>query len=40
MIRKRAKDNAQIPGHLRDRLPGLPDNPDRALPEILIELPP
>jgi len=32
--------NAQVPGHLRDRLAGLPDNPDRALPEILIELPP
>jgi hypothetical protein len=31
--------NAQLPGHLRDRLPGLPDNPHRTLPEVLIELP-
>ncbi len=29
----------QIPGHLRDRLPGLADQPDHALPEIMIELP-
>src|SRR5215218_256020 len=30
----------QIPRHLRNRLPSLPDNPDRALPEVLIEPPP
>src|SRR5262249_33858837 len=34
-----ARVDAQIPGHLRDRLPGLPDQPDRALPEISAELP-
>ena len=32
--------DAQLPGHLRDRPAGLPDNPDRALPEILIKPPP
>src|SRR5215469_4518953 len=31
--------DAQIPGHLRDRLAGLPDQPHRALPEVLVELP-
>jgi len=30
---------AQVPGHLRDRLAGLPDQPHSALPEIRIELP-
>src|SRR5262249_62248229 len=34
-----ARVDSQIPGHLRDRLPGLPDQPDRALPEISVELP-
>src|SRR5512142_1434769 len=29
----------QVPGHLRDRLARLPDQPHRALPEVLIELP-
>src|SRR6185436_7701800 len=29
----------EIPGDLRDRLAGLPDQPDRALPEVLIERP-
>src|SRR5215472_7126454 len=29
----------QVPGHLRNRPTGLPDQPHRALPEILIELP-
>src|SRR6266702_1619620 len=29
----------QPPGHLRDRLPGLPDQPHRALLEVLVELP-
>ncbi len=29
-----------VPRHLRDRLAGLPDQPDRALPEVRIELPP
>jgi Phage integrase family len=29
----------QIPGHLRDRLTGLPDQPHRALSEVLVELP-
>ena len=28
------------PGDLRDRPAGLPDQPDRALPKVLIELPP
>ena len=31
--------DAQVTGHLRDRLAGLPDQPDRALPEVRIELP-
>src|SRR5690348_4039271 len=29
----------QIPGHLRDRLTRLPDQPHRALPEVPVELP-
>jgi hypothetical protein len=29
----------QVPGYLRDRLAGLADQPDGALPEISIELP-
>jgi len=33
------RDNPQLPGHLHDRLARLPDQPDRALPEILVELP-
>jgi hypothetical protein len=32
--------DAQLPGHLRDRPARLPDNPDRALLEVLIEPPP
>src|SRR5207237_8076403 len=31
--------DAQLPGHLRDRLARLPDQPDRALLEVLLELP-
>jgi hypothetical protein len=31
--------DAQVPGHLRDRLAGLPDQPPRALPEVPMELP-
>ena len=29
----------KIPGNLRDRLTSLPDQPDRALLEVLIDLP-
>ena len=29
----------QVPGDLRDRLPGLPHDPNRTLPELRIELP-
>src|SRR5450631_1453529 len=28
----------QVPGHLGDRLPGLPHDPDRPSPELLIKL--
>src|ERR1700730_7625802 len=28
-----------LPGHLRDRLPGLPDQPHRALLKVPVELP-
>src|ERR1039458_4479142 len=31
--------DSELPGDLRDRLAGLPDQPYRALPEVLIELP-
>src|SRR5207245_2203348 len=34
-----ARVDPQVPGDLRDRLAGLPDQPDRAFPEIVIELP-
>ena len=30
---------SQIPGHLRNRLTSLPDQPHRALPEVPVELP-
>ncbi len=39
-VPQRALIDTQLPGHPRDRLPGLPDQPHRALPEVLIELPP
>ena len=38
-VAQRALVDAQLPGHLRDRLPGLEHHPHRALPEVLIELP-
>ena len=38
-VTQRALVHPEIPGHLRDRLAGLPDHPHRALPEVLIELP-
>ena len=34
-VRQRARVDPQLPGHLRDRLAGLPHNPNRALPELL-----
>ena len=38
-VAQRALVDPQLPGHLRDRLPGLPHHPHRALLEVLIELP-
>jgi hypothetical protein len=38
-VAQRALVDAQIAGHLRDRLTGRPDQPHRALPEVPIELP-
>src|SRR5436190_22773110 len=38
-VLQRARVNPQVPGHLRDRLARLPDQPDRAFPEIPVELP-
>src|SRR5262249_54081843 len=38
-VPQRALVDAQVLGDLRDRLAGLPDQPDRALLEVLIELP-
>src|SRR5207344_1310795 len=38
-VLQRARADPQVPGDLRDRLTGLPDQPDRALLEVLIELP-
>jgi hypothetical protein len=32
-VTQSARVDAQVPGDLRDRLPGLPDQPDRALAE-------
>ncbi|HZE16891.1 MAG TPA: hypothetical protein VE197_14980, partial [Mycobacterium sp.] len=32
--------HAQLPSHLCDRLARLPNNPDRALPELSIEISP
>jgi Replication initiator protein, pSAM2 len=39
-LAQRALVDPEIPGHLRDRLAGLPHQPNSALPEVLIELPP
>src|ERR1700728_229721 len=38
-VAERAFLDAQIPGHPRDRLAGLPTQPHHALPEVRIELP-
>src|SRR5215211_6120101 len=38
-VAQRAGVDPQPAGHLSDRLPGLPDNPNRALLELRIELP-
>jgi len=38
-VAERAFIAAQVPGHLRDRLAGLPHQPHHALPEVRIELP-
>jgi hypothetical protein len=40
LVPQRPLVDAQLPGHLRDRPASPPDNPDRAFPEIVIELPP
>jgi hypothetical protein len=38
-VTQRALTDPQVTGHLRDRLPGLPHDPDRTLAELRIELP-
>src|SRR4029079_11023035 len=38
-VTQRALVDAQLPGHLRDRLPRLEHQPHRTRPKVLIELP-
>src|SRR6185369_16877111 len=39
-VTQRALVDPELPGHLRDRLAGLPHDPHRASLKVLIELPP
>jgi hypothetical protein len=34
-----SRHESELPGNLRDRLPGLPDQPDRPFPEIPVDFP-
>src|SRR5215467_9626735 len=38
-VAQRPLADPEVPGHLRDRLAGLPHQPHRALPEVPVELP-